>query len=138
MTITLHVGYGTFLPITHDVIEEHTMEKEHFEVSRKAADALNRAKSLTAVGTTATRVLESLGHADGGIQPQTGHTQLYIYPGYRFKRVDRLLTNFHLPRSSLFLLVCAFAGRELMMKAYKRAIKEEFRFYSYGDCMLII
>ena len=114
------------------------MEKEHFEVSRKAADALNRAKSLTAVGTTATRVLESLGHADGGIQPQTGHTQLYIYPGYRFKRVDRLLTNFHLPRSSLFLLVCAFAGRELMLHAYHQAIEHGYRFFSFGDAMLLL
>jgi len=136
--VTLHVGYGTFLPIEAASVEEHRMEEEHFTVSASSADLINQARRVIAVGTTSTRVLESVAGKDGLIQPQNGSTRLFVYPGYRFRRVDVLLTNFHLPKSSLFLLVCAFAGRELIQKAYRQAIEERFRFYSYGDCMLIL
>jgi len=136
--VTLHVGYGTFLPIEADRVEDHRMEEESFEISVEAAEKINRARRIVATGTTAVRVLESSTGADGKARAMTGHTDLFIYPGYRFKKVDCLLTNFHLPRSSLFLLVCAFAGKELMDRAYGIAIREGFRFYSYGDCMLIL
>jgi len=136
--ITLHVGYGTFLPIETEQVEDHVMEKEHYTIGGETACIVNRAKRVIAVGTTSTRVLESVADAEGKIQPVSGSTRHYIYPGYRFRRVDALLTNFHLPKSSLFLLVCAFAGQELMRKAYGLAIGERFRFYSYGDCMLIL
>jgi S-adenosylmethionine:tRNA ribosyltransferase-isomerase len=136
--ITLHVGYGTFLPIETEAVEEHVMEEEYFEITKEAADAINDAEKVIAVGTTSTRVLESAAEGTGTIKPSAAYTNLYIYPGYRFKRVNAMITNFHLPRSSLFLLVCAFAGRDLMMKAYKQAIAERFRFYSYGDCMMIV
>jgi len=136
--ITLHVGYGTFLPIETEVVEEHVMEEEFFEITKEAADVINAAEKVIAVGTTSTRVLESAADGTGTIKPSSAYTNLYIYPGYRFKRVNAMITNFHLPRSSLFLLVCAFAGRELMIRAYNRAITERFRFYSYGDCMLIV
>ena len=130
--ITLHIGYGTFLPI-----EAARMDEERFGIGEETARMVNGAKRVIAVGTTSTRVLESVA-GEGVIGPVSGSTRLYIYPGYRFRRVDALLTNFHLPKSSLFLLVCAFAGRELMQKAYRFAIENRFRFYSYGDCMLIV
>jgi S-adenosylmethionine:tRNA ribosyltransferase-isomerase len=114
------------------------MDKEYFELSKETADILNEAKSVTAVGTTSTRVLESLTDGQGQVKSSSGNTNLFIYPGYEFKKVDKLLTNFHLPKSSLFLLVCAFAGTETMKNAYEKAIEERFRFYSYGDCMLIV
>ena len=136
--VTLHVGYGTFLPIETGIIEEHSMEEESFSVSEEAAGLVNEAKRVIAVGTTSTRALESVADEKGRITPYSGFTKLFIYPGYRFRRVGALLTNFHLPRSSLFLLVCAFAGRELMLRAYRTAIENRFRFYSYGDCMLIL
>ncbi|MEN6317363.1 MAG: tRNA preQ1(34) S-adenosylmethionine ribosyltransferase-isomerase QueA [Syntrophaceae bacterium] len=136
--ITLHVGYGTFLPIETEVVEEHVMEEEFFEITKEAAELINAAEKVIAVGTTSTRVLESAADGTGTIKPSSAHTRLYIYPGYRFKRVNAMITNFHLPRTSLFLLVCAFAGRDLIMRAYKQAIAECFRFYSYGDCMLIL
>lgn len=136
--ITLHVGYGTFLPIETENVEDHTMEEEYFEISQENASYLTESKRVTAVGTTSTRVLESVTDKDGKITAGSGHTGLYIYPGYEFKKVDRLITNFHLPGSSLFLLVSAFGGKELMQKAYQMAIEEKFRFYSYGDCMLIL
>lgn len=136
--VTLHVGYGTFLPIKTEIVEEHAMEEEFFSINEKTAIMVNGAKRVIAVGTTSTRVLESVADEKGKIKALSGSTRLYIYPGYRFRRVDALLTNFHLPRSSLFLLVCAFAGRELMMQAYRTAIENRFRFYSYGDCMLIL
>jgi S-adenosylmethionine:tRNA ribosyltransferase-isomerase len=135
--ITLHIGYGTFLPIEAARIEDHLMDEERFSIGEETARMVNEAKRVIAVGTTSTRVLESVAGA-GGIRPVSGSTRLYIYPGYRFRRVDALLTNFHLPKSSLFLLVCAFAGRELMQEAYRFAIENRFRFYSYGDCMLIV
>ena len=136
--VTLHVGYGTFLPIETEQVEDHVMEEEHYTISQETARTVNGAKRVIAVGTTSTRVLESATDDEGKIRPVSGSTRHYIYPGYRFRRVGALLTNFHLPKSSLFLLVCAFAGRELMLKAYGLAIGERFRFYSYGDCMLIL
>jgi len=136
--VTLHVGYGTFLPIETDRVEDHVMEEEHFSLGEETARKVNEAKRVIAVGTTATRVLESVADDQRKVKPVSGSTRLYIYPGYRFRRVDTLLTNFHLPKSSLFLLVCAFAGRDIMQKAYRFAIENRFRFYSYGDCMLIL
>jgi S-adenosylmethionine:tRNA ribosyltransferase-isomerase len=136
--VTLHVGYGTFSPIETERVEDHVMEEEWFTLGVETARKVNAAARVVAVGTTATRVLESAADAAGRIAPVSASTRLYIYPGYPFRRVDALLTNFHLPKSSLFLLVCAFAGRELMREAYATAIAERFRFYSYGDCMLIL
>jgi S-adenosylmethionine:tRNA ribosyltransferase-isomerase len=136
--VTLHVGYGTFLPIKTERVEDHLMEEEHFTIGGETVSMVNGAKRVIAVGTTSTRVLESVADNEGKIRPVSGSTRLYIYPGYRFRRVDALLTNFHLPKSSLFLLVCAFAGRERMQKTYRFAIEKRFRFYSYGDCMLIL
>ena len=136
--LTLHVGYGTFLPIETDRVEDHVMEAERFCLGEEAAQIINETERIIAVGTTVTRVLESVVDEHRKVHPVSGSTRLYIYPGYRFRRVDALLTNFHLPKSSLFLLVCAFAGREVMLKAYHLAIENRFRFYSYGDCMLIL
>ncbi|MDP1993057.1 MAG: tRNA preQ1(34) S-adenosylmethionine ribosyltransferase-isomerase QueA [Syntrophales bacterium] len=136
--VTLHVGYGTFLPIETDRVEEHVMEEERFSLDEETSRKVNEATQVIAVGTTATRVLESVADEQGKVRPVSGSTRLYIYPGYPFRRVDTLLTNFHLPKSSLFLLVCAFAGRDVMQKAYRIAIENRFRFYSYGDCMLIL
>ncbi len=136
--ITLHVGYGTFLPIESARIEDHVMEEEHFTIDAETARKVNGARRVIAVGTTSTRVLESVADEGGKIRPVSSSTRLYLYPGRPFHRVDALLTNFHLPKSSLFLLVCAFAGRERMREAYALAIENRFRFYSYGDCMLIL
>jgi S-adenosylmethionine:tRNA ribosyltransferase-isomerase len=136
--LTLHVGYGTFLPIETDRVEDHVMEEERFALGEESALIINEAERVVAVGTTTTRVLESVVNDKRKVHPVSGSTRLYLYPGYRFRRVDALLTNFHLPKSSLFLLVCAFAGREVMLKAYRLAIENRFRFYSYGDCMLIL
>jgi S-adenosylmethionine:tRNA ribosyltransferase-isomerase len=136
--VTLHVGYGTFLPIEADDVEDHVMEEEFFEITPEAAKVINSAKKVIAVGTTSTRVLESAADEAGKIKPCSAYTRLFIYPGYRFKRVDTLITNFHLPRSSLYILVCAFAGKYLTERAYKEAVRNRFRFYSYGDCMIIL
>jgi S-adenosylmethionine:tRNA ribosyltransferase-isomerase len=136
--VTLHVGYGTFLPIQTDRVEDHVMEEELFSLDEDTARKINAAVRVVAVGTTTTRVLESAVDEQGKVRPVSGSTRLYIYPGYRFRRVDALLTNFHLPKSSLFLLVCAFAGRDVMLQAYRIAVEKRFRFYSYGDCMLIL
>lgn len=136
--ITLHVGIGTFLPIETDTVENHLMETEYFEISAASADKINSARRVIAVGTTSTRTLESVADPNGYIAPQSGETRLFIYPGYPFKRVNGLLTNFHLPESSLFLLVCAFAGTDFVKKAYAQAVKNRYFFYSYGDCMLIL
>jgi S-adenosylmethionine:tRNA ribosyltransferase-isomerase len=136
--VTLHIGYGTFLPIETERVEDHVMEEERFSLGEETARKVNDAARVIAVGTTATRVLESVADESGRIAPTDGSTALYLYPGYRFRRVDALLTNFHLPKSSLFLLVCAFAGRELIRQAYELAVAARFRFYSYGDCMLIL
>jgi len=138
--LTLHVGPGTFQPVRHADYTRHCLEPEYFELSEAAAARLNAtrgAQRLVAVGTTSVRVLE---HCCGpeGFSPQRGWCGLYIYPGYAFKAVDRLLTNFHLPKSTLLLLVSALAGRDLIMRAYEAAVRERYRFYSYGDCMLIL
>jgi S-adenosylmethionine:tRNA ribosyltransferase-isomerase len=139
--VTLHVGPGTFLPVRHSDYTRHQMHPEAFALSPAAAERLNAARSLgqrlTAVGTTSVRVLEHCAAEAGGFTPRQGWCDLFIYPGYRFQAVDRLLTNFHLPRSTLLLLVSAFAGRDLILKAYAEAVQERYRFYSYGDCMLI-
>ena len=136
--LTLHVGIGTFLPIETDTVENHVMATEYFEISPESAEKINSAKRVIAVGTTSTRTLESVADSKGHIAPQSGETSLFIYPGYPFKRVNGLLTNFHLPESSLFLLVCAFADTDFMKKAYAQAVENRYLFYSYGDCMLII
>ncbi len=137
-SVTLHVGYGTFVPIETENIEDHVMEEEYYEVTSESARLINQADRVIAVGTTSTRVIESAAGDDGMLKASSGWTGRFIYPGYRFRRVGGLLTNFHLPCSSLLLLVSAFAGRELIKKAYRRAVESRFRFYSYGDCMLII
>ena len=136
--VTLHVGYGTFLPIETDRVEDHVMEEEHFSLDEETARKVSEAERVIAVGTTATRVLESVADEQRKVRPVSGLTRLYIYPGYRFRCIDALLTNFHLPKSSLFLLACAFAGTDVMHRAYSLAIENRFRFYSYGDCMLIL
>jgi S-adenosylmethionine:tRNA ribosyltransferase-isomerase len=136
--VTLHVGIGTFMPIETETVEHHVMPTEFFDISPETADKVNNAKRVIAVGTTSTRTLESAADQDGRVLPQSGETGLYIYPGYSFKRVNGLLTNFHLPQSSLFLLVCAFAGTDFMKQAYARAVENRYLFYSYGDCMLIL
>jgi S-adenosylmethionine:tRNA ribosyltransferase-isomerase len=142
-SITLHVGYGTFQPVRVERVEAHRMEEEFFEVTPEAADAIGRALSegrrIVAVGTTTTRTLESLVVDEGGrVAPAAGATNLFIFPGYQFRIVSGLITNFHLPRSSLLLLVSAFAGRERTLASYRHAIEHRYRFYSYGDAMLII
>ena len=142
-TVTLHVGYGTFQPIRVDEVEAHQMEPEEYEVSSEAAALLTRARQagrrIIAVGTTTTRTLESLTvTAEGAVQPGRGSTALFIYPGHRFRLVSGLITNFHLPRSSLLMLVAAFAGRDRVLAAYRHAISQGYRFYSYGDAMLIL
>jgi S-adenosylmethionine:tRNA ribosyltransferase-isomerase len=143
--ITLHVGYGTFQPIRVDVVEEHRLEPEHFDISEHAAAAINRAvdegRRVVAVGTTTTRTLEAaaLAKGDGGrIRAGAGATDLFIYPGFTFRVVGGLLTNFHLPKSSLLMLVSAFAGSAPVLAAYREAVAHGYRFYSYGDAMLII
>jgi len=141
-SVTLHVGYGTFQPIRTEQVDEHRMEEEHYAVSPDAAAAITRAhregRRIVAVGTTSTRTLESLAiTSDGAVAAGAGATSLFITPGHTFRLVSGLITNFHLPRSSLLLLVSAFAGREHVLAAYEHAVRERYRFYSYGDAMLI-
>ena len=136
--VTLHVGPGTFLPVRSDNVTEHRMHRERFCISPEAANKINAARRIVAVGTTAVRTLESANRADGKFLAQEGATDLFIYAPYDFRTVDVLLTNFHLPRSTLLMLVSAFAGREYLLRAYQEAIGERYRFYSYGDCMLIL
>ncbi len=140
--VTLHVGYGTFKTVKAKSIEDHSVDGEYAEISRTSANAINKIKrtggKIFAVGTTSVRTLESAPHVKGAIQPFSGIVDLYIYPPYKFKTVDHMITNFHLPKSSLLFLVSAFATRELILKAYYEAIRENYRFYSYGDCMLIL
>ena len=139
--ITLQVGYGTFQPIHTETVERHAMHGESYEISAEAAAAVERARAarrpLLAVGTTVVRALEDCARRQGGVAAGRYEASLFIYPGYEFKVVDQLLTNFHLPQSSLLLLVCAFAGRERVLAAYAHAVQAGYRFYSYGDCMLI-
>ncbi len=141
--LTLHVGYGTFQPVRVDRVENHQIEAEHYEISDAAARSINRAldagRRIIAVGTTSTRTLEAVGAtSDGRIAPGTGAIDLFIYPGFVFRIIGGLLTNFHLPRSSLLMLVSAFAGRGRVLDAYRDAIADGYRFYSYGDAMLIM
>ena len=141
--ITLHVGYGTFQPVRVDQVEAHTIDAERFSISEAAADAINRARRdtrrIVAVGTTTTRALEAAGRAGRGIiTPQSAWSDLFIYPGFKFGIVDALMTNFHLPKSSLLMLTCAFGGREAVLAAYREAVEQKYRFYSYGDAMLIL
>ncbi|MDT7780736.1 MAG: S-adenosylmethionine:tRNA ribosyltransferase-isomerase [Acidobacteriota bacterium] len=139
--VTLHVGYGTFAPVRADDLGEHRVAAEHFEIGCAAAAEINatreRGGRVVAVGTTTVRALESAADEERRIRAGRGETELTITPGYEFRAVDALLTNFHLPRSSLLVLVSAFAGRELVLDAYRHAVGERYRFYSYGDCMLI-
>ncbi|HIC79794.1 MAG TPA: tRNA preQ1(34) S-adenosylmethionine ribosyltransferase-isomerase QueA [Kiloniellaceae bacterium] len=141
VAVTLHVGAGTFLPVKVDDPAAHRMHSETGEITRDAADKINAARAaggrIVAVGTTALRLLESVAADDGTITPFVGDTDLFILPGHRFKAVDLLLTNFHLPRSTLFMLVCAFAGKARMEAAYAHAVAEQYRFYSYGDACLL-
>jgi S-adenosylmethionine:tRNA ribosyltransferase-isomerase len=140
-TLTLHVGYGTFKPVRAMEVQKHQVDAERFDIPAATVDAVQAARArgsqVVAVGTTTTRALESAAEETGDLRAGPGVAELFIYPGYRFRVVDALLTNFHLPRSSLFMLVCAFAGRELMLAAYRDAIARGFLFYSYGDAMLI-
>ncbi len=136
--VTLHVGTGTFAPVKTEEIARHEMHEEWFSVSSAAAVAINTARRIVAVGTTSVRVLEAAQRADGRLLPQEGRTSIFLHPPQQIRRVDRLLTNFHLPRSTLLMLVSAFAGREFVLEAYAAAIRERYRFYSYGDCMLIV
>ena len=135
--ITLHVGAGTFLPVRTDDLSKHRMHAERGEITAEAADAINAARRVVAVGTTSLRLLESAADEGGRVRPFHGDTSLFITPGYRFRRAGALLTNFHLPRSTLFMLVSAFAGTERMRSAYAHAIASGYRFYSYGDACLL-
>jgi S-adenosylmethionine:tRNA ribosyltransferase-isomerase len=140
--ITLHVGYGTFEPVRVGDVSEHRVLPESFTISEATAAMINESRAsgarVVAVGTTSTRALESSASETGEVKAVAGVADLTITPGYKFRAVDALLTNFHLPRSSLLLLVSAFAGRSLMLDAYRHAVRQRYRFYSYGDCMLII
>ena len=141
--VTLHVGYGTFQPIRVDSVEAHTMESEPYEISEQTASRINAAldegRRVIAVGTTTTRTLEHVARTNGGrIVPGRGRTQLFIYPGFEFRVLSGLLTNFHLPQSSLLMLVSAFGGREPVLHAYREAVAQRYRFYSYGDAMLLL
>lgn len=140
--VTLHVGLGTFRPVSTDKIEDHHMHSEYYEVSPETADIINQTRKsggrIIAVGTTSVRTLESVAAEDGTIPHQAGNTQIFIYPGYKFKAVDALITNFHLPESTLLMLISALYDREHIMDAYKEAIAEKYRFFSFGDAMLIV
>ncbi len=140
--ITLHVGLGTFQQVRNARVEDNRLHGEHYEISESAADAVRRAKEsgrrVVAVGTTTVRTLEFVAIENGGeVRAGSGDSDVFIYPGFRFQVVDALLTNFHLPRSTLLMLVCAFAGKEQVLAAYRHAVKERYRFFSYGDCMFV-
>jgi S-adenosylmethionine:tRNA ribosyltransferase-isomerase len=140
--VTLHVGPGTFKPVTTPEIREHTMDPEWYELPEETAESIretqDRGGRVIAVGSTAVRVLETAGAQGLPLRAGSSETNLFIYPGYDFQIVNGMLTNFHLPKSTLFMLVCAFAGRERMLDAYRLAVTEHYRFYSYGDAMLIV
>lgn len=139
--VTLHVGIGTFRPVKEETVEKHQMHSEHFYIKQEDSDKINKAKKngkkVIAVGTTSCRVLESIANEKGEVQATEGDTQIFIYPGYKFKCLDALITNFHLPESTLLMLVSALAGREYIMEAYEEAVKEKYRFFSFGDAMFI-
>lgn len=137
--VTLHVGVGTFRPVKVEQVEDHHMHRESFCMPENTAAAIEAARRVIAVGTTSVRVLETLATRHGRpLPPGCGETDIFIYPGYQYKVTDALLTNFHLPQSTLIMLVCAFAGKELTMEAYRQAVEQRYRFFSYGDCMLIL
>ena len=141
-SVTLHVGLGTFRPVKADNILEHHMHSEHYQITREASDIINRTKKeggrVICVGTTSCRTVESAADESGSVQPGCGDTEIFIYPGYQFKVLDCLITNFHLPESTLVMLVSALAGREHVLAAYQKAVEERYRFFSFGDAMLII
>jgi S-adenosylmethionine:tRNA ribosyltransferase-isomerase len=140
--VTLHVGLGTFRPVKVEDIESHLMHSEFYTLDQENADKINETKQqgkrVIAVGTTSCRTLETLGEKEGSIKAGSGWTDIFIYPGYKFKVVDCLITNFHLPESTLIMLVSALASRELIMDAYKTAVEERYRFFSFGDAMFIV
>lgn len=140
--VTLHVGLGTFRPVKEENVLEHHMHSEYYEISQEAADKINAAKQrggrVICVGTTSARTLESAADESGYLKACSGNTEIFIYPGYRFKILDCLLTNFHLPESTLIMLVSALAGREQVLAAYREAVKERYRFFSFGDAMLVV
>lgn len=140
--VLLHVGIGTFRPVKTDNLEEHKMHTEYYQVSKEAASIINRAKKegrrLFAVGTTTVRVLETCATNEGILLPGEGETDIFIYPPYKFKIIDNLITNFHFPRSTLVMLVCALGGKDTILNAYRVAVEKRYRFYSYGDAMLIL
>ena len=139
--VTLHVGIGTFRPVKVENIEEHSMHSEYFYIKKEDAEKINKAKKeghrVIAVGTTSCRVLESIADQNGFVEETQGNTSIFIYPGYKFKCLDALITNFHLPESTLIMLVSALAGKDFIMEAYKQAVKERYRFFSFGDAMFI-
>lgn len=139
--VTLHVGIGTFRPVKVENVEEHSMHSEHFYIKAEDSEKINKAKMeghrIIAVGTTSCRVLESVADKDGFVKETEGDTNIFIYPGYQFKCIDNLITNFHLPESTLIMLVSSFAGKDFIMKAYNEAVKEKYLFFSFGDAMLI-
>ena len=139
--VTLHVGLGTFRPVKEDNILDHHMHSEFYVIDEKAAETINETKKnggrIIAVGTTSTRTLETVADENGMLRACSGWTDIFIYPGYRFKAVDHLITNFHLPESTLMMLISAFASREMVMNAYQEAIREEYRFFSFGDSMML-
>ena len=140
--VTLHVGLGTFRPVKEDEVENHKMHSEHYALSQETADVINRTRErggrVIAVGTTSCRTLESVGLTDGIVKPADGWTEIFIYPGYQFQVLDGLITNFHLPESTLIMLVSALAGYDHTMKAYEHAVEEKYRFFSFGDAMAIM
>ena len=139
--VTLHVGIGTFRPVKESTVEAHKMHSEHFYIKQEDCDKINKAKKeghrIICVGTTSCRVLESIADENGFVSPTESDTQIFIYPGYKFKCLDALITNFHLPESTLIMLVSALTGREFILDAYKEAVKEKYRFFSFGDAMFI-
>ena len=139
--VTLHVGIGTFRPVKEDTVENHEMHSEHYYIKKEDAEKINLAKKegrrVIAVGTTSCRVLETVADENGMVKETEGDTQIFIYPGYKFKCLDGLITNFHLPQSTLLMLVSALAGKEYVMNAYEEAVKERYRFFSFGDAMFI-
>ena len=140
--VTLHVGIGTFRPVKVENVEEHNMHSEHYYIKQEDADKINNAKKngkrIISVGTTSCRVLESIADENGFVKETEGDTSIFIYPGYKFKCIDSLITNFHLPESTLIMLVSSLAGKDFIMKAYKKAVDEEYRFFSFGDAMIIL
>lgn len=140
--VTLHVGIGTFRPVKEENVENHEMHSEHYYIKQQDADIINQTKKqgkrVIAVGTTSCRVLETIADEKGFVKQTEGDTQIFIYPGYQFKCLDGLITNFHLPKSTLLMLVSALAGKKIMLKAYQEAVKEKYRFFSFGDAMFIM